>query len=259
MNRAMWWTLPAVGSMVVACIAVAAAMRSDDRDDRVLKKSVRDLERSVSRLQEDVRSLRDRLAADGRGRKAEWRGRRAEDGEAKAEEFREPEPKPTKNSSLDALLLALVKSGYGNADMDALLKWTRKNKKQDDLIRAIKELLGKDPNNAKTHFLLAQAYVEKLMTEPWHEREKLGNLAMGEYDYMVTSYAGSYTLLQENAIKATGPKLFVEFLAVAVDKSTSLDSTSLRAELAKHVQAMKDDGTLTRFSMQIYGEDLTTK
>jgi polar amino acid transport system substrate-binding protein len=58
-------------------------------------------------------------------------------------------------------------------------------------------------------------------------------------------------------IKIIGPPLFYEPLAVAVDKSSSLDPTSFVDKLSQIVNQMHQDGTLSRLSEKWYGTDLT--
>jgi polar amino acid transport system substrate-binding protein len=58
-------------------------------------------------------------------------------------------------------------------------------------------------------------------------------------------------------IKIIEPPLFFEPLAVAVDRSSSLDPTSLVAKLSQIVTQMHQDGTLSRLSEKWYGTDLT--
>lgn len=58
-------------------------------------------------------------------------------------------------------------------------------------------------------------------------------------------------------IKLVGDPLFGEPVSVAVDKSSSLDSTSLSKELTRIVNQMAQDGTLTEISMKWYDEDKT--
>lgn len=58
-------------------------------------------------------------------------------------------------------------------------------------------------------------------------------------------------------IQLLGEPVFSEPLAVALDKSSTLDSTALTEEIAAIVQQMHDDGTLSELSMKWYDEDLT--
>ena len=58
-------------------------------------------------------------------------------------------------------------------------------------------------------------------------------------------------------IKLVGDPVFLEPLAVAADKSSSLPVDSLVAELNRIIKEMHDDGTLTELSMKWYGVDIT--
>jgi polar amino acid transport system substrate-binding protein len=60
-------------------------------------------------------------------------------------------------------------------------------------------------------------------------------------------------------IKIIEPPLFYEPLAVGVDKSASLDPTSLVLKLSEIIQQMHADGTLTALSMKWYKTDLTVQ
>jgi len=58
-------------------------------------------------------------------------------------------------------------------------------------------------------------------------------------------------------IKLLGQPLFFEPLAVAIDKSSTLDPTSLVQKVSQIVRQMHNDGTLSRLSMKWYRADLT--
>jgi polar amino acid transport system substrate-binding protein len=58
-------------------------------------------------------------------------------------------------------------------------------------------------------------------------------------------------------IQLLGDPVFYEPLAAALDKSSSLDSSSLTDEIAAIIEEMHTDGTLTQLSEKWYGEDLT--
>ena len=60
-------------------------------------------------------------------------------------------------------------------------------------------------------------------------------------------------------IKIVGEPVFYEPLAVAFDRSSELDQTSLVEAVSQIVEEMHDDGTLTELSMKWYGEDLTVE
>jgi polar amino acid transport system substrate-binding protein len=58
-------------------------------------------------------------------------------------------------------------------------------------------------------------------------------------------------------IKIVPPDLYYEPLAVAVDKSSQLDPTSLVERISEIVEEMKEDGTMVEFSEKWYGTNLT--
>ena len=58
-------------------------------------------------------------------------------------------------------------------------------------------------------------------------------------------------------IQLLGDPVFLEPLAVAADKSSSLSPDSLVTELNRIIKEMHDDGTLSQLSMKWYGEDIT--
>jgi polar amino acid transport system substrate-binding protein len=62
---------------------------------------------------------------------------------------------------------------------------------------------------------------------------------------------------QDKPIKLLGGPLFFEPLGVAIDKSSTLDPTSLVSKISQIVQQMHQDGTLSQLSRNWYGEDLT--
>jgi polar amino acid transport system substrate-binding protein len=58
-------------------------------------------------------------------------------------------------------------------------------------------------------------------------------------------------------IKVVGDPLYYEPLAIAVDRSSQLDPTSLVQRLTEIVNEMHEDGTLSELSTKWYGVDLT--
>jgi polar amino acid transport system substrate-binding protein len=62
---------------------------------------------------------------------------------------------------------------------------------------------------------------------------------------------------KDRPIKIVGDPVFYEPLAVAFDRSSELDATSLVEAVSPIIQDMHDDGTLTDMSMKWYGADLT--
>ena len=59
------------------------------------------------------------------------------------------------------------------------------------------------------------------------------------------------------SIKVVGDPLYYEPLAVAIDKGSELDPTSLVERISEIVEEMHDDGTLSELSQKWYGSDLT--
>lgn len=85
-------------------------------------------------------------------------------------------------------------------------------------------------------------------------------IAAGRTDFV--AYLTSDTVVNENIaagvpVVKIGSPVFSEDLAVAIDKSHSLDPTSLVSRLDEAVKAMHADGTLSGFSMTWFGVDLT--
>lgn len=63
----------------------------------------------------------------------------------------------------------------------------------------------------------------------------------------------------DKPIKVIGDPLYYEPLAVAIDRNSQLDPTSLVEKISKIVREMHDDGTLSELSMKWYGADLTVR
>jgi polar amino acid transport system substrate-binding protein len=85
-------------------------------------------------------------------------------------------------------------------------------------------------------------------------------LAAGRQDF--AGYVTSQTVVNANIaaglpVKQLGSPVFSEDLAAAFDKSASLPTDSLRAEVDKTINGMHSDGTLTSLSMKWFTEDLT--
>jgi polar amino acid transport system substrate-binding protein len=59
-------------------------------------------------------------------------------------------------------------------------------------------------------------------------------------------------------LKQLGEPVYFEYLAVAMDKSSTVDSTAFRAKIDEIVQAMHADGTLKALSEKHYGVDLAS-
>ena len=85
-------------------------------------------------------------------------------------------------------------------------------------------------------------------------------LAAGREDF--AGYVTSQTVVNANIaaglpVKQVGGAVFSEDLAAAFDKSSTLPTASLRAEVDKIISGMHADGTLTTLSMKWFDEDIT--
>jgi polar amino acid transport system substrate-binding protein len=85
-------------------------------------------------------------------------------------------------------------------------------------------------------------------------------LAAGREDF--AGYVTSQTVVNANIaaglpVKQVGGAVFSEDLAAAFDKSSTLPTDSLRAEIDKVISGMHSDGTLTALSMKWFEEDIT--
>jgi polar amino acid transport system substrate-binding protein len=92
----------------------------------------------------------------------------------------------------------------------------------------------------------------------------LQDLALGDgtrLDAVITSLTTAQGYADAgNPVKIVGDPVFYEPLAVAIDKSSEADPTSLVEAVDKIVGEMHDDGTLTEFSKKWYdGNDLTVQ
>jgi polar amino acid transport system substrate-binding protein len=89
----------------------------------------------------------------------------------------------------------------------------------------------------------------------------LQDLALGDgtrLDAVLTSITTAEAFAKDNPVKIVGDPIFAEPLAIAFDKSSELDSTSLLEAVDGIVGDLHADGTLTRFSLQWYdGIDVT--
>jgi len=81
-------------------------------------------------------------------------------------------------------------------------------------------------------------------------------LADGRVDGIVAYEAALSDLSTVVTLKVVG-KVFSEDLAVVVDKSSSLSTESLLAEVNKTITQMKNNGRLSQLSLKWFGEDLT--
>jgi len=85
-------------------------------------------------------------------------------------------------------------------------------------------------------------------------------LTAGREDF--AAYVTSQTVVNANIaaglpVKQLGTAVFSEDLAPSYDKSSTLPTDSLRAEIDKIITGMHGDGTLSALSMKWFGEDIT--
>ena len=84
------------------------------------------------------------------------------------------------------------------------------------------------------------------------------DLQLGRVDAVVSAVPTLEEAIKKGKeIKLVGDPVFLEPLAVAADKSSSLPVDSLVAELNRIIKEMHDDGTLSELSMKWYGTDIT--
>ena len=88
----------------------------------------------------------------------------------------------------------------------------------------------------------------------------LQDLALGRLDAVITSVTTADAFVEKgNPVKVIGDPVFREPLAVAFDKNSELDNTSLVQTVDDMVADMHADGTLTELSEKWYGGiDVTT-
>jgi len=85
-------------------------------------------------------------------------------------------------------------------------------------------------------------------------------IAAGRQDFV--GYVTSDTVVNANIaagfpVVKLGSAVYSEDLAAAVDKSASLPTASLLAEVSKIIEGMHSDGTLSALSLKWFGEDIT--
>jgi polar amino acid transport system substrate-binding protein len=89
----------------------------------------------------------------------------------------------------------------------------------------------------------------------------LQDLALGDgtrLDAVMTSSPTAEAFAEKNPVKIVGDAVFGEPLAIAFDKDSELDSTSLQEAVDQIVTDMHEDGTLSDLSMKWYdGIDVT--
>ena len=83
-------------------------------------------------------------------------------------------------------------------------------------------------------------------------------LEQGRVDAVISSVTTLESAVKKGKeIQVLPGTLFYEPLAVAIDRSSDLDPTTLVAEISRIVEEMHADGTLSALSMKWFGEDLT--
>jgi len=88
----------------------------------------------------------------------------------------------------------------------------------------------------------------------------LQDLANGRVDAVITSVTTAQGYIDAgNPVKIVGDPVFYEPLSVGFDKSSDPSSESLYEAVDGIVAEMHEDGTLTEFSNEWYGLDLTTQ
>ena len=86
----------------------------------------------------------------------------------------------------------------------------------------------------------------------------LQDLKLGRVDAVVSAVPTIEEAIKKGKeIRLVGDPVFLEPLAVAVDKSASQPVDSLVAELNRIIAEMHADGTLSELSMKWYGVDIT--
>jgi polar amino acid transport system substrate-binding protein len=105
------------------------------------------------------------------------------------------------------------------------------------------------------NFVIDEATVQGYDTDT----TALQDLALGRLDAVMTSVTTAKAFVDEgNPVKIAGDPLFGEPLAIAFDKDTELDNSSLVAAVDEMVTEMHSDGTLTELSENWYdGVDVT--
>ena len=105
------------------------------------------------------------------------------------------------------------------------------------------------------NFVIDEATVQGYDTDT----TALQDLALGRLDAVMTSVTTAKAFVDEgNPVKIAGDPLFGEPLAIAFDKDTALDNSSLVAAVDEMVTEMHSDGTLTELSEKWYdGVDVT--
>lgn len=110
----------------------------------------------------------------------------------------------------------------------------------------------------ETEFVITDAEIAGYDTDT----TALQDLTLGDgirLDAVITSQTTGEQFMKDGGqIKQLGEPIYYEFDAPAFDRSSSLDTTSLIAEVNEIIQGMHADGTLEELSMQWFGVDLTS-
>jgi polar amino acid transport system substrate-binding protein len=106
--------------------------------------------------------------------------------------------------------------------------------------------------------ILAQAPKDIKVVTLETDQECAQAIAAGRKDFIgyVTSATVIYANLQEGfPVKFLGGSVYLEPLAAAFDKASSLPTTSLRAEVDKIITQMHSDGTLSKYSLNWFKDE----
>ena len=116
-----------------------------------------------------------------------------------------------------------------------------------------------DPNSVPADAWLVQPPAGMKVVELPTDQNCAESIQAGRKDFQ--AYSTAKTVVDQNIAAGipvtTLGETFDEQLSVAVDKSHTLPIDTLVAQLDTVIQAMHDDGTLSKFSNQWFGADLT--
>lgn len=107
-------------------------------------------------------------------------------------------------------------------------------------------------------FVITDAQVQGYDTDT----TALQDLALGDgvrLDAVITAQpTGEQFIADGGPIKQLGDPIYFEYLAPAVDRTSSLDTTALLERVNEIIQGMHADGTLAELSQKYYGTDLSS-
>jgi polar amino acid transport system substrate-binding protein len=117
-----------------------------------------------------------------------------------------------------------------------------------------------DPNSVPEDAWLVTPPADMTVTPLVTDQDCAESIRSGRTEF--SAYATAQGIIQDNIadglpVQTLNGPIFYEPDAVAIDKAHTLPIDSLTAELNNIVQAMHDDGTLSNFSNQWFGADLT--